>query len=962
MARASPLLSSFNAGELSPLVAARVDVGKIQNGCRYLENFKPLIQGPAVRRAGSRFVAEVKNSANRTWLVKFEFNVQQSYALEFGDHYIRFYTNHGQLLATGAAAYAGGTTYGLDAFVTYAGLTYRSKSAGNTGHQPDVSPTWWERQDAYQITSPYSAADLTADDGTFNLRFVESNDVVYLCHQSYAPRKLSRLGATNWTLTVMTPTNGPFQPINDTATTVYPSARTGTVTLASSAAIFSAAMVGSLFYYERDAHIQITTWEAGKAVSANDLRRSDNIVYRAVNAGTTGNNKPIHTEGSVSDGAVTWEYQDAGFGYGIISAYTSSTSVSLQVVKALPDNGSSATSYTNTRNIESVTNSAGLYKVKATAHGFSTGNTAVIANVVKDLLGTPHGSNGTWVITVIDADNFTLDASTYDADAWLGTGTASVTTVTASAIVGTTRWALAAWSDVAGWPSQVCFFKERLTFGGGQQVWMSVAGDYENFAKKDASGLVVADMAISITLQSDQVNDIQWMAPGDTLLVGTAGNEFSIQPLTMNEVFGPGNVTAPQVSAFGSRSIPPVRVGDEYLFVQRSGLKLRDVVYDTIQLKFLSKDKTVLSEHITRGGLTQIAFQQEPHSIIWAVRADGRLIGFTFNKEQDVEGWHPHRLGGAGIVECVLTMPAPDGDRDELWMIVRRTINGAPRRYIEFLEAEHQVGDDPEDAFYVDAGLTLDNTINATLKPGAFATLQHHENVEFIAGSAVFVSGDVGRSIHYRYSYEGIDEGGAPATRWATAKAIITTYNSATSVSCTIAAAFPSESMIAANGWRMTVSTISGLDHLEGETVAILADGATHPARTVSSGAITLQAPASIAHIGLACPAKLQTMRLNAGAQDGTSQGKTARINKAVVRLLESLGLKYGQSFAALDEIPFRSSGDLMDSPPDLFTGDIVLDWPGDYDSNPWLAFQQDDPLPCTIVGIMPTVSINDRG
>jgi hypothetical protein len=158
MARSAPILSSFNAGELSPRLAGRVDVGKIANGCKVLENFIPLIQGPAVRRAGTRFVAETKTSSQKSWLVKFEYNVSQSYAIEFGHYYLRFYTNRGQLLYLG-------------------------------------SP--------YEIASPYSSSDLTATDGTFNLRFVESNDVVYLCHPSYAPRKLSRLAPTSWTLTTV---------------------------------------------------------------------------------------------------------------------------------------------------------------------------------------------------------------------------------------------------------------------------------------------------------------------------------------------------------------------------------------------------------------------------------------------------------------------------------------------------------------------------------------------------------------------------------------------------------------------------------------------------------------------------------------------------------------------------------------------------------------------------------------
>lgn len=141
----------------------------------------------------------------------------------------------------------------------------------------------------------------------------------------------------------------------------------------------------------------------------------------------------------------------------------------------------------------------------------------------------------------------------------------------------------------------------------------------------------------------------------------------------------------------------------------------------------------------------------------------------------------------------------------------------------------------------------------------------------------------------------------------------------------------------------------------------MLADGGSHPDCTVSSGTIHLSLPASKVQAGLACPARIQTLRLNAGAQDGTSQGKTARINKVSLRIFESLGLRYGESFSALDDIDFRTALMAMDNPPDLFSGDILVDWPGDYDTHPWLCLRQDYPMPCTIIGIMPTVSTYDR-
>lgn len=844
MPRAAPILSSFNAGELSYSIEGRPDIAKFPNGCKVLENYIPMIQGPAKRRGGTRFVAEVKDSSARTWLVRFEFNVQQAYQIEFGNLYIRFYTLHGQLISGGVP---------------------------------------------YEIASPYTTADLTNSDGSFALRFTESNDIIYITHQNYEPRKLSRISAVNWQLTTLTTTNGPFKDINATSTTVTCSAIVGAVTVTASSAIFTASMVGSLFYVQQPLTSTTVQWEPGKAVALNDLRRSNGVNYKATNAGTTGSVKPIHYEGTVSDGAVSWQYQDPGYGYGTITGFTSTTVVTVTVVNQLPAQATSAS----------------------------------------------------------------------------------------------TKWAFGAFSAVDGYPSQVTFYKERLVFARGQGVWMSVSGDYENFSSRDPNGNVVTDMAISLVLQSDKVNNIEWLIATDSLLCGTAGGEFAVQSITTNLPFGPDNVTAPSIAPFGSRGIQPVRVSDAVIFVQRSGTKLRDIVYDYVPNKFDSKDNSILADHIAIGGITQMAFQQEPYSIIWCVRADGQLIAMTYSREQYQDapygGWHRHIIGGSfgsghAVVECISVTPAPNEDRDELWMIVKRTINGVTKRYVEYMDYERQYNDDPYDSFYVDCGAVLDNsayniviagggsvptaTANA-LTPGAGSTT-YGASVVMTSVSAIFNAvTSIGKEIHYTYST--LDPEDQRTLIWHTSKAIINSYNSTTSVNCTIAVPFPSLSVIASTDWRITVSAISGLGYLAGQEVAILGDGAVVPRQIVSGGAISITPSCGKLSIGLPFSSRIKTMRVNAGAADGTSQGKTSRINKLAVRFFETIGISYGSNFSNLKEIDFRAVNNLMDNAPPLFTGDEVLDFAADYSTDPWLCIEQSDPLPSMIICMMPIISTQDR-
>ena len=276
---------------------------------------------------------------------------------------------------------------------------------------------------------------------------------------------------------------------------------------------------------------------------------------------------------------------------------------------------------------------------------------------------------------------------------------------------------------------------------------------------------------------------------------------------------------------------------------------------------------TILAEHITEGGIKEFAYQQEPDSVAWTVRNDGVLACMTYRREEQVVAWHRHIIGGtSAVVENVATIPG-DLDEDQVWLVVRRTINGATKRYVEVMTG-FDFGSDVTDAFFVDSGLTY-------------------------SGSAA--------------------------------------------------------------------TTISGLDHLEGQTVSILADGAAHPDKVVSSGAVTLDRSATKAHIGLAFTSKVETLRVDQGSATGSAQGKTKRISEVTVRLFRSVGMKVGTSTSELDIVPFRSSANAMGSAVSLFTGDKTVEFRGGFDEDATIVIQQDQPLPMTILAIFPTVSVFDK-
>jgi hypothetical protein len=245
---------------------------------------------------------------------------------------------------------------------------------------------------------------------------------------------------------------------------------------------------------------------------------------------------------------------------------------------------------------------------------------------------------------------------------------------------------------------------------------MSSVGDFENF-NVDEFGEITAENAISITTQSAETNDILGLTEGAILIITTEGAEFTLDAPATSEPLGPNNVRVSRQTAYGSHPIRPVRVDESVLFVQASGRKVRALQYMFDADTFRAPDMTVRADHIGKEAhFTQMVRQEEPHQTMWCVREDGVLVSFAYDTSQEVRAWARHSISGtASRVECLAVVPAPDLRSDQVWMIVSRTINGATRRYVEYLNAEYVVGDDLSDVKYADALLTYDGSSSETL-------------------------------------------------------------------------------------------------------------------------------------------------------------------------------------------------------------------------------------------------------
>lgn len=237
-----------------------------------------------------------------------------------------------------------------------------------------------------------------------------------------------------------------------------------------------------------------------------------------------------------------------------------------------------------------------------------------------------------------------------------------------------------------------------------------LARDYaatEGWTLTPATDVISADDPIEIDVFSEQMDKIEWMVATGSLVVGTSGGEFHIAEQSTSQPLGPENIKVEPETVFGSNAVQALRVGSVLLFVQRSGKKIREFSYNLYGDNYQASDVTVAAEHVTGDGIVAMAWQSEPIETLWCVRRDGQLIGFTYSADQDMNAWHRHTLGGDGQVTHLAILPSAQGGHDELYLSVKRTINGKQVHYIERMEPGAYNQTNQAQCFFVDCGKTV---------------------------------------------------------------------------------------------------------------------------------------------------------------------------------------------------------------------------------------------------------------
>ena len=543
-----------------------------------------------------------------------------------------------------------------------------------------------------------------------------------------------------------------------------------------------------------------------------------------------------------------------------------------------------------------------------------------------------------------------------------------------------TAWQLGSFSDTTGFPSCVTFFEQRLVFAGTvsqpQTIFFSRSGDYENM-DANIGGTVADDDAIIYTIASNQVNAIRFMTATRTLIMGTAGGEFSVSGGGTDSAITPTNILIKKQSNHGSANVDAISVGNVTLFLQRAKRKIRELAYNFDVDGYIAPDMTILSEHITEGGLTQLAYQQEPNQIIWGVRGDGELIGLTYQREQEVTAWHRHIFGGIVNIPTITVTDYANivtGTRivfqksDGTLVTLTATTGTASAQEFKTETSNNAT------AANLNASINTANTASGTGITSTVASnvLTITEVTPTGLAYLVIKSFDTTRLTavsQTKAECESVAVIPTDDSEYQTWVIVKRTVNGITRRYVEYINTFDFtetdnttfnflDSALSYSGAAAT--TISGLNHLEGQTVHILSDGATHPTKIVSSGAITLDRAATNVKVGLGYNSILQTMRIDAGSQNGTSQAKTKRIYEITIRLYESIGVEVGENLNNMERIPFRTSFDVMDQGLPPFNGDKTVEFRGNYDTDGFIFVRQTQPLPLTILSLYPDLQTND--
>lgn len=504
------------------------------------------------------------------------------------------------------------------------------------------------------------------------------------------------------------------------------------------------------------------------------------------------------------------------------------------------------------------------------------------------------------------------------------------------------------------YPGAVGYYQQRMVYGGTlnrpQTNWFSRVGVYNNFGfstpQKD-------DDAITWTMASTEINQILNYLPLRQLLTLTSGAEWAIDGTASG--FTSKTINGSAQSYNGSGHVPPLVLNNTVLYLQSRGKVVSSLGYSLEADGLSGENLTLWASHLVKNyGVVEWAYAKSPDSVIWCKREDGTLLGLTYMREQDVVAWHRHETDGT--IESLCTVP--ESREDVLYMVVIREINGVSKRYIErMVSRQIPVIDGTEtldiaQCNFVDCGLGYQgwNTGVVTYELSDGVNWNYPETLTLTSSSgASFSVADVGRQVHFR----------DPTTE-ALLRLDITAYVSGDVVDVVPIGVVPVGLRdTPTTDWALALKTFGGLSHLEGKSVAILADGSVVGGKTVVAGTVTLQSHAAVAQIGLPYVSDLETLAVNISGQE-TLLDKKKIVTSITLMVEESRGIFAGKDADSLFERKQRID-EHYNEPTRLLTGAAKINIENNWEGQGQVFIRQVDPLPLTILGIIPELTLGGK-
>jgi hypothetical protein len=926
----STVLPSFSRGELSPALHGRVDTAAYHTGLATARNVIIHAAGGVSNRPGLKFIGPVGDHSNVVRLIPFKFKTTDTYILEFGHLYMRVIREDAHVLeaaktisgATAAdpvviTATSHGYSNGDEVTIASVGgmteingrrfivadktantfeLTSQADGTDIDGSAYTAYTSGGSSYKVYEVTTTYDTGDLR------NIKFTQSADVMTLAHPDYDVMELTRTGHASWTLTSISFAPGQDDPTGVTAT--------------------QDGSTGSTSY-----KYKVT------AINKDDLEESLaglNTTAKTISGATAADPVVITaTSHGFSDGDEVEINSIVGMtelnGRRFTVANKNANDFELE-----DEDGSAYTAYSSggTANLIHFEVTDGNATLSETDHIDVSWTAATDAQryAVYRFDNGLYGLLGETETTAFIDDGITPDfdfAPPRPREPFLGTDNK---------------------------PGAVSYYQQRHVYGGTNNKpdtsWFSQTGSFKNLSVSTPGQ---ADDSITATLSSLEVNEIRHYIPQGSLIVLTSGEEWVIDS-GENVGFEAATIFQNPQTRWGAGHQRPVVMGRTILFVQDDDRTLRSLGYSLDADGYSGSDMTVLAAHLFEEYTIQdMASARGEEPLIVAVRSDGQVGVLTFQQEQEVVAW-THWDTPNGKFESVAAIRPTSTEKDEIfYFVVERIISGNTVQYIERVHTRRFT--DIRDAFFVDSGASLDTPITITASTAADPVVITAASHGFSNGDKVDING-----ITWEADTDSVGNETQPDQlnnrRFTVRNKATNTFELEDDEGDAVdGSAF--NAYVEGGEVRATFTTLTGLHHLEGETIVALADGNVVSDLTVASGSITLPRAASRVHAGLKFIADVETLNIEDKAPLRTIQGSLKHIANVTVRFNKTRGMWIGPDSEFLDEMKQREDEDYGD-PIALLTGDKEITIPADWEVEGRIFMRQKDPLPITILAVIP--------